>query len=234
MQYQVTSSNESVVKVEEYGWSSYKVDAVGSGSAVLTYTCGDYSVTRNVTVAQGVVGTIKSYNYAGYDDYERPILQTIRSVIDNNTSPGMSTAQKVKAIHDYMVLNCDYDYYALQDGTISNESYSFVGVFKNRKAVCYGYAQAFALCMNVLDIPCKMVNGGTTNGGHAWNQVLVDGTWYYIDVTWDDPVINGGIDSNYIRWNYYLSTSLWSDHTCITSAYEDIDFEYYFNSRRRR
>ncbi|MCI5731598.1 MAG: transglutaminase-like domain-containing protein [Eubacterium sp.] len=83
---------------------------------------------------------IKQRNYQGYNDNERQTLQAVRWVIDRTTSSGMSTSQKVKAIHDYLVLNCDYDYYALNNGTISNESYGYYGVFRNGKAVCNGYA----------------------------------------------------------------------------------------------
>ena len=87
------------------------------------------------------------------------------------------------------------------------------------------------LCMKVLNIPCKSITGGTTNGGHAWNQVYVDGTWYYIDVTWDDPIINGGIDPNYIRWTYYLSASLWSDHSVSYSS-DNLDFDEWLNPNK--
>lgn len=225
-EYTVTSSDENVVKVSPWYSEDYKLEAVASGKAVLTFTCGDYSVERKVSVAKGVVDAIKSNDYLGYNDDEKHTLQTVRAVIDNNTSPGMSTAQKVKAIHDYLVLNCDYDYSILQNGRVPNEPYSYVGVFRNRKAVCNGYAMAFALCMKVLDIPCKKVVGSANNNSHAWNQVLIDGTWYYIDVTWDDPIINGGIDSGYIRWNYYLSVPLWSDHE-FGSSYEITDFDSY-------
>lgn len=127
-QYQVTSNNENVVVVRKNG-SSYEMKVVGSGTATLTYTCGDYSATRKISVALGVVDAIKQRNYQGYNDNERQTLQAVRWVIDRTTSSGMSTSQKVKAIHDYLVLNCDYDYYVLNNGTISNESYGYYGVY---------------------------------------------------------------------------------------------------------
>ncbi len=44
------------------------------------------------------------------------------------------------------------------------------------------------MLMNAAGIECKVIYGSTTRGGyHAWNQVKVDGVWYNIDVTWDDP-----------------------------------------------
>ena len=56
------------------------------------------------------------------------------------------------------------------------------------------------------------MTGTAKGGGHAWNQVKVDGTWYYIDCTWDDPT-GGGFE----RTTYYLSEQLWSNHKQETS-----------------
>ena len=52
--------------------------------------------------------------------------------------------------------------------------------------VCEGYAKAFKLVCDELDIPCVTVDGNA-RGGHMWNHVLLYGSWYAVDVTWDDP-----------------------------------------------
>ena len=76
----------------------------------------------------------------------------------------------------------------------------------------------------VLFVGGKAANAG---GGHAWNQVKVNGKWYYIDCTWDDPVGGG-----YENYKYYLSESLWSDHIAETAKdlSEDgkYDWEHYY------
>ena len=40
--------------------------------------------------------------------------------------------------------------------------------------------------MNTLGIPTDYVRGYSNGGRHGWNRVLVDGVYYYIDVTWND------------------------------------------------
>lgn len=57
--------------------------------------------------------------------------------------------------------------------------------------VCEGYAKAFKLVCDELGIPCMMVDG-VTEVAHEWNQVWLDGAWYAVDVTWDDPVVRTG------------------------------------------
>ena len=52
--------------------------------------------------------------------------------------------------------------------------------------VCEGYAKAFKLVCDELGIPCLTVDG-YARGGHMWNHVLLYGSWYAVDITWDDP-----------------------------------------------
>ena len=47
----------------------------------------------------------------------------------------------------------------------------------------------------------EVVEIGIGNGGgHAWNKVKVDGSWYNIDLTWDDPVSSRPI----LSYDYFL------------------------------
>jgi transglutaminase-like putative cysteine protease len=127
-----------------------------------------------------------------------------------------SDRERVKAVHDWMVKNIQYDY----DNYISNKipfrSYQEDGAMVYGKAVCEGYAVTFELFMNALGIECRTVIGTATSdsgsGSHAWNSLKLDGTWYYIDVTWDDPVPDSG-DSVY-WYKYYLTTdpTFWGSH----------------------
>lgn len=61
--------------------------------------------------------------------------------------------------------------------------------------VCEGYARAFQTLCNELKIPCVLVDGeaithrGDDPEDHMWNYVQVDGGWYAVDVTWNDPYI---------------------------------------------
>ena len=36
-----------------------------------------------------------------------------------------------------------------------------------------------------------------------WNYVKINDTWYLVDVTWDDPVIEGGSNLNMYRYKYF-------------------------------
>lgn len=47
---------------------------------------------------------------------------------------------------------------------------------------------------------------GSVVQSHAWNQVCIDGEWYNVDVTWDDPLMNGEVitDGSNMIYDYFL------------------------------
>lgn len=118
---------------------------------------------------------------------------------------------KVKAVHDYLVLNAAYDYENLQNGTIPMTSYEAYGVIVLKTGVCSSYASAFKLFMDLLEIPCECISGYGNDGEHAWNAVTLDGERYLVDVTWDDPVPD---TPGSVSYSYFLvdDRTLRKDH----------------------
>ena len=59
--------------------------------------------------------------------------------------------------------------------------------------VCESYARAFKVLCDKVDIPCVLVDGqaksssSSSGEAHMWNYVKVAGSWYAVDVTWNDP-----------------------------------------------
>ncbi len=142
----------------------------------------------------------KSGDYSSLTENERFVLDEASKVIDEYITADMQDFEKVHAIHDYMILNCTYDLDEL-DERKGADAYSFCpeGFFKNGKAVCSGYSSTFQLFMDLLDIPCITVENAYANepgNDHAWNVVFVRGKWYYVDITWDDPVPD-------MNWKYH-------------------------------
>lgn len=105
--------------------------------------------------------------------------------------------EKMRQVHNWLINTVEYDV-----EFSSEEPYSIVGALIENRAVCEGYARAYKYIMDGLGIPCLLVSGvGMNSSGetesHAWNYVRIDGEWYGVDTTWDDPVAVG---------NAYIST----------------------------
>ena len=82
---------------------------------------------------------------------------------------------------------------------------------------------------------CYIISGiGTNSDGetesHAWNYVQIEGKWYAIDVTWDDPIIIGnGYLTEELQYRHFLkgSRTFFETHTedgYITSNGMEFDF----------
>ncbi|WP_029192338.1 transglutaminase domain-containing protein [Paenibacillus harenae] len=131
--------------------------------------------------------------------------------------PGMNRHEKIKAIHDWIVTRVEYDQ--------SLSHYTAYDAVTLGEAVCQGYALLGFKMLKEAGIPVRIAEGSVNTGEHAWNMVQLDGAWYHLDLTWDDPVIKpvpgneraaaaAKKDEGAIRYNYYLKTDeeLRADH----------------------
>ena len=117
--------------------------------------------------------------------------------------PQADTATQVLAVHDWLVRHVSYD----QDD--SRASHTAYGLFANATAVCEGYSQAFMLAMERLGVPCVIVRSEDME--HQWNMVCIDGTWYHVDVTWDDPTPDQGTQGDVSRKHFLRSDESMSE-----------------------
>lgn len=180
------------------------------------------------------IGASQNQSYLN-DSFENKedVENAINEIEDNKkyilTHLGGNKENQIKSVHDYLVNNLEYD------ATVSKDNiYNIYGALINRVTVCEGYARAFKSIMDELGIPCLIACGtGINSSGevesHAWNYVKLDGKWYAIDVTWDDPIIIGnGYISNSIFYKYYLKgeEDFFKNHTEDGEIVTNAHFEY--------
>lgn len=101
---------------------------------------------------------------------------------------------KVKLIHDYVINNSSYD--------TKFEKSSAYDMLVDKKAVCEGYALVAYRLFLAAGLESRIISGEGNGEPHAWNIVKVDGKWYNIDLTWDDPITSSG--KQVLRYDYFL------------------------------
>ncbi|MBP5492183.1 MAG: DUF4214 domain-containing protein [Clostridiales bacterium] len=108
------------------------------------------------------------------------------SQIDSN----MTDWQKVLVLHDWLA---DHITYGSRD-----HAYDIYGAFVLGTCVCEGYAKAFTYLARRVGIQSYFASSAAMS--HAWNVVLVDGKYYNVDVTWDDPTADllGRVEHSYL------------------------------------
>ena len=150
----------------------------------------------------------------------------VDAAIASCVTDGMSNYEIAKALHDYLATHNEYDM-RLYSGNLPALSRTSYGALVNRTSVCSGYALAYQHLMEDAGIPCEYVTGMTTRGSHAWNIVQIDGEWYHVDVTWDDPTPDR---EGYVRYKYFLKSdkamsrdhvSSEASHTCTSTKYDN-------------
>lgn len=166
-----------------------------------------FFLDRNCTTTRR--GT-KAYFNAQYlislSDYaaqKQALFDTARDIVAQ--TEGMSAFDKELFIHDYLVRLIIYD--DADEGTESNA----YGALILGKAACEGYAKATKLLLDMAGIECYVVNGSAVNIGggresHMWNIVNIDGDYYHLDTTWNDPVSADGKNSGKISHTYFNLT----------------------------
>lgn len=158
------------------------------------------------------------------------IYNEMKKVLREIINDDMDDISKVKAIHDYLVMNVNYDDELLQklyngvDNLNSYQGFYLEGVFLNKVAVCEGISKAFTSLCNIEGIPCVSVEGYQTlnpqGAGHAWNKVYVNNKWYIVDATSDGTIISDEFEV--LSYNYFLVDYAFYKKTYTETTYSNI------------
>ncbi len=157
-----------------------------------------YNSSNNVKISYG--GDYKigiTINRAYTQDEINEINNKVDKILSENVNNNMPPKEKIRAIHDYIINHTEYDklkYENKNDDTYkSNTAY---GVLIEGYGTCNGYADAMEIFLDKMNI----INYKISNEEHIWNLVYLDGKWYHLDLTWDDPIS----DININRDTYFL------------------------------
>ncbi len=110
--------------------------------------------------------------------------EKVDAIVDEYITDDMSDYEKALVLHDYLITFADYD-------TEAADRFQPEGVLLHGGGVCQSYTLAYQMLLNAVGI----TNDTETGTDHIWNMVQLDGKWYHIDCTWDDPT--GGGNENH-------------------------------------
>lgn len=150
-------------------------------------------------------------NEEGLSDKDAAILEQCRAVLGELITDDMTDFQKELAVHDWMVEHGSYDQTVHSTPNHSGRTgyRDPYGILVGGYGNCLGYSTTFQLLMDLCDVECITVVGAAFDSmeDHAWNMVKLDGEWYCVDVTWDDPTMGNGNTNSVVRHRYFNVTS---------------------------
>lgn len=189
---------EASISVEEYGITKERISRVFWEARVsdpkLFYVHNYFQYAYLGTV----LFVTPVYTYAkdeipAMNSYVESEREKVKALIDDR----MTDFEKVLTVHNYLVTNYEYDYSL----TIRN-IYDF---FEEKTGVCEAYSLATKYILDGIGIECDYVLSESMN--HDWNIVKIDGEWYHLDVTHDDPSVNGAGDIlGYCQYEFFLKS----------------------------
>lgn len=121
-------------------------------------------------------------------------LLSITLINDN-----LSTLDNIKTIHDYIINNTKYDSLRSDQNILTYKSNTAYGPLLQGYGICGGYTEAMQLFLERLNVK----NYRVSSNNHIWNAVYLDGKWYNLDLTWDDPVITN-VDADVLEHNFFM------------------------------
>ncbi len=121
------------------------------------------------------------------------VIAQAKATLKTLIKPGMSQDEKVKVIHDYIVTRLAYDE--------SLTRYSAYEGLTQGTTVCQGYTLLGYRMLTLAGIETRIVEGDADGISHVWNKIKLDGRWYNLDMTWDDPTPD---QKNEVSYTYYL------------------------------
>lgn len=116
-----------------------------------------------------------------------------------------TAAEKERLVHDRILENTVYD-------RVASHGQNAYSALVEGRSVCAGYVRAFQYLLMRLEIPCYYCVGTAlshedgTDGDledHAWNLVKLGDSFYHVDLTWDDTMLES---YDVIYYGYYNRT----------------------------
>lgn len=164
----------------------------------------------------GDVTVLYQAEYHTTYEQEQQVSQRVGEILAEIISAGMNDEQKQKAVHDWIVLNVEYD--------SAKQEYSAYAALFLGHTVCQGYSLLACKMLRDTGITGKILSSPAMN--HAWNMVYLCGNWYHMDVTWDDPVPDVAGRVLYTYYNKSDTEMNALNHTWDTGSYPEAPLSY--------
>ena len=186
------------------------------------YVSGAYQYYAN---ASHVTRILPDYLYEGseLERMKNVYASGVNAIVSYARKSGTVVGQLLRA-NDYMVANYEYD------ETFS--IYSPEKFFEKGRGVCQAYMLTYRAVLNKLGITNISVSSSVMN--HTWNMVYLEGNWYHIDVTWNDPISD--VPLRAVHEHFLLSDAgitasghySWDDSQELVFEASDTRYDHYF------
>ena len=213
----VQNTNDFVAKDKKHLINIFYT-VINSGANKFTFYCDEnyknctkdvIELISNKDILSNVNNFVHPYNSfetinASYDEYGQvdltinkvytkediQVLNTkVQKIINKKIKKNMSNKQKIKTIHDYIINNGRYATDKIRKKHPNKDYNKANDILIEGVGLCSAYSDAMALFLYEFGID----NYKIASDNHIWNLVKINNKWLHLDLTWDDPVTQTGI-----------------------------------------
>ncbi|MBQ8131940.1 MAG: hypothetical protein IJ193_05560 [Bacilli bacterium] len=220
---------------------------INNGYTSFSFYCGDeyaYCIddVKSIAKSNDILSTINNYvhPYNSFDLIEtgckgdriyfqirhkysdaqiEEINKKVDEIMDSTVNMNEIQMDSIRKIHNYIINNTKYDSARADSNIIDYDSDIAYGPLLEGYALCGGYTEAMELFLEKLHIKSFRV----ASEEHIWNAVELNNIWYNLDLTWDDPVVDTGI--NLLDDTYFMVDTKTMQENDMTE--HDFYKEYY-------
>lgn len=191
----------------------------------------DISLYNNLANKDEILYVIAS-NLYWWKSFDLDTFSKIKTTTDEIIRNKNSKDDKIKAIYDYIIDNTTYDYDAFErDKNLTDmskvssvEPYSWLGAFKNKKAVCNWYIELMYYMVSFAGInDIEKIDGKVTTYQAIWQNH----TWLRIWDKYYDPTFDDGLSA---RKYYWLSKSVMLWDRIVGFTWNPLSLEQVFSN----
>ncbi len=160
-----------------------------------------YNGFKHIETSYNSLGEITINVFKNYDQSWIPLIdKKVNEIMSSNIADSYTDRDKIKIAHDFIINNSIYDTSRSDQDVVTYKSDIAYGPLIEGYGICGGYSDAMALFLERFGIK----NFKASSDTHIWNVVYLDGSWYHLDLTWDDPITPDGtqiLDDSYFLIN---------------------------------
>lgn len=213
----VQNTNDFVAKDKKHLINIFYT-VINSGADKFTFYCDEnyknctkdvIELISNKDTLSNVNNFVHPYNSfetinASYDEYGQvdltinkvytkediQVLNTkVQKIINKKIKKNMSNKKKIETIHDYIINNGRYATDKIRKKHPNKDYNKANDILIEGVGLCSAYSDAMALFLYEFGID----NYKIASNNHIWNLVKINNKWLHLDLTWDDPVTQTGV-----------------------------------------
>ena len=173
-------------KAEEYELSqlkSYDVSTTAKGNvnedrARITYS---FEYNPNYKMLR-VLANEKLYSKLDLE--EKQVYSAVKQTTEDIIKDCKTEYDRELAIHNFIT---DSYKYGPAGTNVPRRAHTITGIVMDKEGICEAYANLFYMMCRLAKLDVQFVTGSANGIGHMWVMIKLDGDYYHVDVTSDDP-----------------------------------------------